>query len=217
MRERERKRNNLQTTHEPFLRRPTAHVSLRVGVDVFGGDVACVFWPGATCVFPLVLHVQSCSSATLFLTCGAGQVSPMMGACDQNQSHKRKMPSPFISYATSSQGVVQLAPSSKRHAGAQGAKAGGADRAAEGSENKFSLLSEEAGGKEEGQAEEVHYANGGVEGQASPALSMISCGSMSAFALGVASGNGGRPLDMQSKGESAGVGLIEQAAATVDS
>jgi hypothetical protein len=146
----------------------------------------------------------------------------MMGACDQSTSHKRKVPSPFISYSTSSHGVVQLAPSSKRHAGGKQTKAGGAEESAERAVNKFSLLNPEAasGKEEEAEAvEEAHFGNGSGEQEASPALSMISCGSMSAFALGVASGNGGRPIDASPSKcqKSPGAGIIDQAAATVDS
>ena len=144
----------------------------------------------------------------------------MMGACDQSTSHKRKVPSPFISYSTSSHGVVQLAPSSKRHAGGKDTKAGGAEESAEREVDKFSLLNPEAAsGKEEEAVEEVHFGNGSGEQEASPTLSMISCGSMSAFALGVASGNGGRPMDASpSKCQKSPCGgIIDQGAATVDS
>jgi hypothetical protein len=168
-------------------------------------------------------HVP-CQSTSLSMAqpefCGNGQVSPMMGACDQSTSHKRKVPSPFISYSTSSHGVVQLAPSSKRHAGGKDTKAGGAEESAEREVDKFSLLNPEAAsGKEEEAVEEAHFGNGSGEQEASPTLSMISCGSMSAFALGVASGNGGRPMDASPSKcqKSPSGGIIDQAAATVDS
>lgn len=144
----------------------------------------------------------------------------MIGACDQSTSHKRKVPSPFISYSTSSHGVVQLAPSSKRHAGGKDDKVGGAEESAEREVDKFSLLNPEAAnGKDEEAVEEAHFVNGCGEEEASPALSMISCGSMSAFALGVASGNCVRPMDASPSKchKSPSGGIIDQAAATVDS
>jgi hypothetical protein len=139
------------------------------------------------------------------------QVSPMMTAFDQTSGAKRKMPSPFISYATTSNGVVQLTPSSSSK------RAKGADGKTEG---RLSLFSSDPDAPSK--AEEEELGSGGAAygqgGEPSPTLSMISCGSMSAFALGVASGNGGRALDMQAKDEatSSCAGIIDQAVAAVD-
>jgi len=145
------------------------------------------------------------------------QMSPMMNALDRSaavSTHKRKVPSPFISYATTSHGVVQLNQSTKR--------AKGGDCKPEG---RLSLLSSEVEAATKGEGAEDDEMGGGggggfvQGGEPSPTLSMMSCGSMSAFALGVASGNGARSLDMHAKDEAPNAscsGIIDQAVAAVD-
>ena len=146
----------------------------------------------------------------------ARQVSPIMSACDNedNTAQKRKVPSPFVSYSTSCQGIVELSSSTKRHTGVEGVKGNGGDGTADRSPAvRLPFLNHEQDELDERRDQKKTTAGG----EQSPTLSMLaSCDSMSAFAMGVASANGVPPLGMECKEETAGKNIIDQAVTEVN-
>ena len=139
-----------------------------------------------------------------------------MSACDNedNTAQKRKVPSPFVSYSTSCQGIVELSSSTKRHTGVEGVKGNGGDGTADRSPAvRLPFLNHEQDELDE--RRDQKKTTGGCE--QSPTLSMLaSCDSMSAFAMGVASANGVPPLGMECKEETAGKNIIDQAVTEVN-
>ena len=139
-----------------------------------------------------------------------------MSACDNedNTAQKRKVPSPFVSYSTSCQGIVELSSSTKRHTGVEGVKGNGGDGTADRSPAvRLPFLNHEQDELDERRDQKKTTAGG----EQSPTLSMLaSCDSMSAFAMGVASANGVPPLGMECKEETAGKNIIDQAVTEVN-
>lgn len=144
------------------------------------------------------------------------QVSPIMSACDNedNTAQKRKVPSPFVSYSTSCQGIVELSSSTKRHTGVEGVKGNGGDGTADRIPAvRLPFLNHEQDELDERRDQKKTTAGG----EQSPTLSMLaSCDSMSAFAMGVASANGVPQLGMECKEETAGKNIIDQAVTEVN-